>query len=289
MTINGVTLIAEIGCNHMGDISIAKKMIDVAVDYCGVTHVKFQKRNNRELLSEEQYNNPHPNPENSYGQTYGKHREYLEFSKEQHRELKDYCDLKGAIYSTSVWDLSSAKEIVSIKPKMIKVPSATNTNRHLLEWLLKNYDGEIHLSLGMTTRDEEANILSLFSETNRMSDLVLYACTSGYPVPFDQTHILEVVRLKEAYGHLVKGIGFSGHHKGIAIDIATLALGAEFIERHFTLDRTLKGTDHAASLEPDGLKRLQRDLIAVKESMTYKPNEIVDIEIPQRKKLKYHE
>jgi len=185
--------------------------------------------------------------------------------------------------------LSSAKEIVSIKPQMIKIPSATNTNFHLLKWLLANYEGEIHLSLGMTTREEEATIISLFSETKRMKDLVLYACTSGYPVPFDQTHILEVLRLKEAYGHLVKGIGFSGHHKGIAIDIAAFALGAEFIERHFTLDRTFKGTDHAASLEPDGLKRLQRDLIATKESMTYKPNEIVDIEIPQRKKLKYHE
>jgi sialic acid synthase len=289
MNKNSFTLIAEIGCNHMGDISIAKKMIDVAVDYCGVTHVKFQKRNNRELLSEEQYNNPHPNPENSYGQTYGEHREYLEFSIEQHRELKDYCDIKGVIYSTSVWDLTSAKEIVSIKPKMIKVPSASNTNYNLLKWLLKNYNGEIHLSLGMTTRLEEESILSLFSEMNRMSDLVLYACTSGYPVPFDQTYILEIVRLKESYGHLIKAIGFSGHHKGIAIDIAALALGAEFIERHFTLDRTLKGTDHAASLEPDGLKRLQRNLIAANESMAYKADEIVEIEIPQRKKLKYHE
>ena len=281
-------LIAEIGCNHMGEMTTAKKMIDVAVDYCGVTHVKFQKRNNKELLSVEQYNAPHPNPGNSYGETYGAHREFLEFTVDQHIELKKYCESKGVVYSTSVWDLTSAKEIASILPSMIKVPSATNTNFDMLTWLLEHYHGEIHLSLGMTTRDEEVAIIELFKKMNRTKDLVLYACTSGYPVPFEQVHLLEIKRLIDTYGDLVKAVGFSGHHKGVGIDIAALTLGATYIERHYTLDRTLKGTDHAASLEPDGLRRLQRDLEATSLAMTYKPMEIVEIEIPQRNKLKHN-
>lgn len=281
-------LIAEIGCNHMGDIELAKKMIDSAIDYCGVNHVKFQKRNNKELLSEEQYNASHPNPSNSYGNSYGEHREFLEFSLEQHRELKRYCEKKNCVYSTSVWDLTSAKEIASLNPKLIKIPSAINTNFEVLEWLLGNYEGEIHLSLGMTTREEEKAIVSLFIEKKRINDLILYACTSGYPVPFNEVHLLEVSRLKEEYGHLVKSIGFSGHHNGIAIDIAAQTLGADYIERHFTLNRTFKGTDHAASLEPDGLRKLKRNTDATYDAMTYKPKEIVDIEVPQRKKLKYN-
>mgnify|MGYP001004845736 CR=1 FL=1 len=107
-------VIAEIGCNHKGDIEIAKELIKVAKIFCNVDAVKFQKRKNKELLTEEQYNQPHPNPSNSYGETYGLHREYLEFDVEQHAELKRYCEEIGIIYSTSVWDLTSAKEIISL-------------------------------------------------------------------------------------------------------------------------------------------------------------------------------
>ena len=123
---------------------------------------------------------------------------------------------------------------------------------------------------------------------NRTKDLVLYACTSGYPVPFEQVHLLEIKRLIDTYADIVKAVGFSGHHKGIGIDIAAVTLGATYIERHYTLDRTLKGTDHAASLEPEGLRKLQRDLESTSIAMTYKPMEIVEIEIPQRKKLKHN-
>ena len=288
MDLKKPVLIAEIGCNHMGDIEIAKQMISVAANYCNVTHVKFQKRNNKELLPPEQYNAPHPNPDNSYGSTYGEHREFLEFNLDQHRELKDFCESLGVIYSTSVWDLTSAKEISSLSPDLIKIPSATNTNFTMLEWLCNNYSGEIHLSLGMTTIEEEKMIIDLFNKNNRLKDLVLYACTSGYPVPFDQVYLLEINRIKENYGSLIKEIGFSGHHNGIAIDPIAYSLGANVIERHFTLNRTWKGTDHAASLEPDGMRKLNRNLNAAMESLNYKPTEIVEIEIPQRRKLKHN-
>ncbi len=280
-------VIAEIGCNHKGDMNIAKELIQMAKIFCKADIVKFQKRTNRDLLTEEQYNAPHPNPMHSYGDTYGEHREFLEFTVEQHRELRDYCEQIGIEYSTSVWDLNSAKEIASLKPKLIKIPSACNNNFEMLEWLALNYEGEIHVSTGMTTKQEIEDIIQFFARFNRNKDLVIYSCTSGYPVPFEDISLLEIVTLKEKYGHLVKEIGFSGHHLGIAADIAAYTLGATYIERHYTLDRTWKGTDHSASLEPDGLRRLCRDLKAVNKALTYKKQDILDIEKVQREKLKY--
>lgn len=283
---NTPKIIAEIGCNHKGDMNIAREMIMAAATYCKVDVVKFQKRNNKELLTEEEYNTPHPNPVNSYGLTYGEHRDFLEFDLEQHRQLKVWCEEFGIIYSTSVWDITSAKEITSLEPQLIKIPSACNLNRGMLEYLCDNYNGEIHLSFGMTSKEEEEKIVSFFESRNRNQDLVIYSCTSGYPVPFEDVCLLEITRLRKQFANRVKAIGFSGHHLGIAIDTAAIALGAEWIERHYTLDRTWKGTDHAASLEPDGMRKLARDCKAVSKALTYKQQEILSIESVQRNKLK---
>ena len=279
-------IIAEIGCNHKGDMQIAKEMITTAALYCKVDIVKFQKRNNRELLSPEEYNAPHPHPENSYGRTYGEHRDFLEFSCDQHRQLQQWCSELGVEYSTSVWDLTSAKEISALAPSMLKIPSACNLNKNLLSYLCDNYSGEIHLSFGMTSKQEEEEIVEFFVSKRRNQDLVIYACTSGYPVPFEDICLLEISRLRDKFGEVVKGIGFSGHHLGIAVDSAAVALGAQYIERHFTLDRTWKGTDHAASLEPDGMRKLARDCRAVQKAMTFKSCDLLDIEKVQRDKLK---
>lgn len=283
---NAPKIIAEIGCNHKGDMSIAKEMIMTAATYCKVDVVKFQKRCNRELLSPEEYNAPHPNPYNSYGETYGAHREFLEFSLDQHKQLKDWCEEYGVVYSTSVWDVTSAKEISSLQPSLIKIPSACNLNKNLLQYLCENYGGEIHISLGMTTKEEEEKIVSYLESQKRAKDVVLYNCTSGYPVPFDDICLLELSRLKTTFTNRVKSIGFSGHHLGIAVDSAAVALGAEWVERHYTLDRTWKGTDHAASLEPDGVRKLARDCRAVAKALTTKEKDILDIESVQRNKLK---
>ncbi len=283
---SGPNIIAEIGCNHKGDMQIAKEMIITAASFCKVDVVKFQKRNNKELLSDEEYNSPHPNPANSYGNTYGEHREFLEFGLDQHKQLKEWCEEFGVIYSTSVWDLTSAKEIVSINPVLIKVPSACNLNKKMLEYLCDEYKGEVHLSFGMTSKEEEEKIVALFESKGRAKDLVIYSCTSGYPVPFEDICLYEITRLKNQFEKRVKAIGFSGHHLGIAIDSAAVALGAEWIERHYTLDRTWKGTDHAASLEPDGLRKLVRDCKAVNKALAYKTEDILEIESVQRNKLK---
>lgn len=281
-----VKVIAEIGCNHKGDMEIAKELIKSA-KICGADVAKFQKRNPKELLSPEEYNAPHPNPVNSYGKTYGEHREFLEFSVDQHKELKEYCEKLGIVYSTSVWDLTSAKEIVSINPQLIKIPSAQNTNFFMLQYICDNYDGEIHISFGMTSHEEERKIIDFFEQNHKVNQLVIYSCTSGYPVAYNDICLFEICRLKKEYGKRVKAIGFSGHHIGIAPDIAAITLGAEWVERHFTLDRTWKGTDHAASLEPSGLAKLVQDIKNVSDALSYKKSEILDVEEIQRKKLKY--
>lgn len=280
-------VIAEAGCNHMGQMEIAKDLIETAAHFCKADAIKFQKRCPKELLTPEQFKAPHPDPHNSYGATYGEHREFLEFDVDQHKQLKRWCEEAGIIYSTSVWDLTSAKEIASLNPNFIKIPSACNTHYEMLQWLCDNYDGEIQLSFGMTTHEEEEEIVKLFEKNDRAKDLVLYNCTSGYPVPFKDVCLLEITRMKDQYGERVKAIGFSGHHLGIAIDIAAYTLGAEYIERHYTLDRTWKGTDHAASLEPDGVRKLVRNLYSTYEALTYKNEEILPIEQAQREKLKY--
>ncbi len=280
-------VIAEIGCNHKGDMAIAKELVMVAATFCKADVVKFQKRHPRELLTEEQYRAPHPNPANAFGATYGEHREFLEFNADQHKQLKDWCEEFGTVYSTSVWDVTSAKDIVPLKPALLKIPSACNLHFEMLGYLCDNFGGEVHLSFGMTTHEEEEKIVSFFESKGRAKDVIIYSCTSGYPVPFEDICLFEIPRLIKSFGSRVKEIGFSGHHLGIAADIAALALGATWIERHFTLDRTWKGTDHAASLEPDGLRKLVRDVRNVAKALDSKKEQVLDIEKVQRDKLKW--
>jgi len=284
---NKPKIIAEIGCNHMGDFEIAKDLVKLA-KACGADYAKFQKRNPKELLTEEQYNTPHPVAYNAYGSTYGAHREFLELSAVQHQSLKRYAESIDIGYATSVWDITSANEIIALEPDFIKVPSACNNNFEMLQLLRDNYNGDVHISFGMTTKEEEEKIIGFFEEKGTAKNrLVVYSCTSGYPVPFGDVCLMEIVRLKNKFAERVKSVGFSGHHLGIAIDIAAYTLGAVWIERHFTKDRTWKGTDHAASLELPGMQKLVRDLYHTYEALNYKQEEILPIEAVQRDKLKY--
>jgi len=279
-------IIAEIGCNHMGSMVIAKELIDLAKK-AGAGYVKFQKRNNKELLTEEQYNAAHPVAGNSYGKTYGEHREFLEFNVSQNTELKEYCDKIAIVYSTSVWDVTSAKEMVTFGPEFLKVPSACNNNFDMLKVLRDEFKGQVQLSIGMTTKEEVEEIVSFFEETNQAkSRLLLYACTSGYPVPAKNVALLEINWLYDLYAERVNEIGFSGHHLGTALDISAYTLGARWIERHFTKDRTWKGTDHGASLEFEGMKALVISLNDAVDALHYKDSEILSIEQVQRDKLK---
>lgn len=285
---NKPIFIAELCCNHMGSLDIAKVMIDLASE-AGADVVKFQKRDIEEWTNRKPnvYNNKHPNPSNSFGNTYKEHREALEFSFDEHKILKDYCDKKNVEYSASVWDIKSAKEICSLNPFMIKVASPCNSNFELLEWLCNNYFGEIHLSLGMTSHDEIERIVNLFVDNKRNEDLVLYACTSGYPVEFEDMCILEIHYLLEKYGSIVKKIGFSGHHIGTTIDVAAYTLGASVIERHFTIDKDLKGTDQKVALTKNEFAKLVNDVNDVYKALKYKDKDILDVEIKNKEKLKW--
>jgi N-acetylneuraminate synthase len=280
-------VVAEIGCNHMGKIEIAKELIYLAKQ-AGANYVKFQKRDNDWWRSiKPEWDKPHPEPWNSYGNTYYEHRVSLEFTFEQHSELKKFCEELGIIYSTSVWDVTSAKEMIKLEPEFLKVPSACNNNFEMLKVLRDEFEGQVQLSIGMTSKEEVEEIVKFFEETNQAkARLLIYSCTSGYPVYAKDVALLEINWLYDNYEHRVSEIGFSGHHLGIAIDIAAYTLGARWIERHFTKDRTWKGTDHAASLEPQGLQKLVRDLNAVYEALHFKEQEILPIEQVQRDKLK---
>jgi N-acetylneuraminate synthase len=267
-------------------------MVEIICNYCVETFdiggpipppvIKFQKRTPR--LSPLDFQRPHPNPHHAYGPTYGHHREALEFSIEQHGKLKDYIESWGSVYSTSVWDKIAATEVISLSPKLIKVPSAMNLDFELLSILGNEFDGELHVSTGMTTHHEIESIVQFLDPV--LHRVVLYACTSGYPVAFEDVYLRELEYLIETYGKDVRGVGFSGHHLGIAVDMAATALGAQYIERHFTLDRTWKGTDHAASLEPDGLRRIMRDTRNIVKTLERKPKKMPDVEVETRKKLK---
>lgn len=280
-----IQVIAEIGCNHCGQVNIAKQMIVVAKT-CGANIAKFQKRTVHELLTREQYDAPYVNP-HSYGRTYGEHREFLEFDIETHAMLKSYAEDHGIEYASSVWDLTSAREIASLNPQCIKVPSACNNHMALLELLRDEYSGDVHLSTGMSTAEEIAEAVDVFAACPER--VVLYHCVSGYPIRFDEVALLELVRLVETYKRTgrVREIGFSGHHNGIAIDLFAPVLGATYIERHFTLDRTWKGSDHAASLEPQGFSKMVRDTQHAIQAWSFKSSEILPVEEAQRIKLKY--
>ena len=174
----------------------------------------------------------------------------------------------------SAWDVTSLKQLIRLKMNYIKIPSACNNNYELLNYLFKYFKGYCHISLGMTTQKEEKKIYSLAKKYKRLKKLILYACTSDYPVKHEDVCLLEILRLNKKYSKKIHAIAFSGHHQGISADVAAGTLGVKWIERHFTLDRTLKGTDHAASLEPDGARRVARDLRLLSQSLRYKKTNI---------------
>lgn len=274
-------VVAEIGCNHMGDIDVAKRMIDIA-HYCRVDAVKGQKRHIPELLTEDEYNRPYEGP-HSFGATYGEHREVLEFDIEEHKELADYAARLGMLYFLSVWDVTSAREALdNIPSPMVKVPSAKLTNHAMLE-VIRESGKTVLLSTGMSTFDE---IDIAVESLKGGGSLYLLQCTSAYPVQFEDINLRAMTALKERYGDRLAGVGFSGHNLGVAIDIGAVALGAQIVERHFTLDRTWKGVDHAASLEPTGLKKLVRDIRAFEKSLGEPDKKVLPCEMEARKKLR---
>jgi N-acetylneuraminate synthase len=271
-------VVSELCCNHQGKIDIAKEMI-LQSKLAGADYCKFQKRNVEEYYDKWNYDY---NSDHSFGKTYYEHRKFLEFSIKQHKELKKYCDKIKIKYTCSVWDIKSAEEIISLDPDYIKIPSAMNENYQLLDFIFKNYKKDVHISLGMITKKNRNKLFNYLKVKDKKDRIVLYWTTSGYPVKFDELFLLEINNIKNKFSR----VGYSAHNLGIAMSSIVYTLRCEYIEHHFTLDRTLKGTDQAASLEPGGLQKLCRDLKAAYKALQYKNIDLTKDEIKNSDKLK---
>lgn len=288
LVLNRAVIIAEACCNHMGNVELAMEMIEKAKNN-GADYIKFQKRNIDVWTKKKQnvYKKAHPNQKNSFGQTYEEHRKFLEFDLETHKKLKKYCDEIGIKYACSVFDISSAKEIITLAPDFIKIPSACNLNFELLDYICENYNGNIHISTGMTSKTDLNKIINFFKQKGRCKSLILYACTSAYPLNLEDVCLLEISSLKNMYGNLVNDIGYSGHHQGLLVDHAAYTLGAIYLERHFTLNKKFKGTDQSASITPRELHQLRVELDNLNKVMTKKKKDILEVEFSNKEKLKW--
>ena len=270
-------IIAEAGINHNGSMETAKRLVDIAAE-AEVDAVKFQKRSPEDLLIREALDAPYTGT-NSFGKTYGEHRQKLELSDRDFQELFDYTEKKGLIFIASVWDLPSADFIDGLGVAVHKVPSADVTNLPLLEHVAR-FGKPVLLSTGMSEMDEIETAVNAILQHNKK--LVLLECTSTYPSEPEEINLGAIAALRDKFG---LPTGFSSHERGIALTEAAIALGAVVIERHFTLDRTLPGSDHAASLESAGLKKLVRDIRNIERAMSTGDKKIHERERPIRKKL----
>jgi len=245
-------IIAEIGQNHNGSVEIAKQLIDVAHE-AKVDAVKFVKRDIKSELTREMYDKPYDNP-HSFGATYGKHREFLELNIGIHKELKEYSNQRGLVYFSSACDFKSVVEMESIDVPCYKIASRDLTNIPLITYIAKIGKPMI-LSTGMA---DGLDIDDAVNEIKKYNDnYILLHCTSEYPTEYEHVNLNRIRYLKEKYKCIV---GSSDHTVGIMVPVAAVALGAKVIEKHITLHRYMKGTDHAGSLEADGIKRVVRDI-----------------------------
>jgi len=244
-------IIAEIGINHNGCVTTAKKLIDIAVS-SGCDAVKFQKRTVDVVYTQEELAMPRPNP---FGETNGDLKRGLELKFEDYEEIDDYCKKKGIIWFASCWDETAVDFIELFDPPCYKISSASLTDDNLLRYTASK-GKPLLISTGMSTLEEIDHALSIVGTDT----IVLYHCTSTYPTATREMNLLAIKEYIERYDC---PIGFSGHERGLTPSILAVALGACSIERHITLDRTSWGSDQAASLEPEGLFRLIRDVRAV--------------------------
>ena len=252
-------IIAEIGQNHNGDIRTAKKLIDMAVS-CGANAVKFQKRDIPSELTKEAFNKPYDNP-NSFGKTYGEHRLYLELSEEEHLELKEYASAVGIVYFCTPCDVPSVELLERIGCPFYKVASRDLTNIPLLE-KLGSTGKPIIISTGMADLED---IDDAFRALNRGPEsVIIMQCTSEYPCHLENVNLKAMDTLRKRYNSLV---GLSDHTSGVIISAAASVMGAQIIEKHITLDRTMKGTDQPGSLEYSGLRKLIEYIRAIEIAM----------------------
>lgn len=261
LNINGHTIddaspcyvIAEIGHNHQGKLEMARELFLQAKE-CGASAVKLQKRDNRTLFTSEMYDRPYDN-ENSFGSTYGAHREALEFGAAEYRELQAYARELELDFFATAFDIPSVDFLMELDIPVFKIASGDLTNLPLLTYVARTGKPMI-VSTGGGTLDDVRRAYDTVMAINPR--LCLLQCTAGYPAEWEELNLRVIETYRQIFPNTV--IGWSGHDNGIAMATVAYALGARVIEKHFTLNRALKGTDHAFSLEPVGLRKLVRDL-----------------------------
>jgi N-acetylneuraminate synthase len=273
-----VYLVGEVGINHNGDLQIAKKLIDYCAVF-GFDCAKFQKRSVELCVPEHQKSAIRQTP---WGEmTYLEYRRRVEFDSEQYRELFDHCRAGRVHFGLSIWDLPSLEFVMQFDTPFIKIPSALITDVALLQAAASS-GRPVVLSSGMSTQEEiDAAVNTCLSRTE---DVIVLHCHSAYPAPLDELNLRVIPRLIERYPECV--IGYSGHEFGLDTTMVSVVLGARFVERHITLDRTMWGTDQMASVEPQGMYRLARDIRLISTALGDGVKRVYESETPSRLRLR---
>ncbi|MEQ1895975.1 MAG: N-acetylneuraminate synthase family protein [Vicinamibacterales bacterium] len=246
-------VIAEIGHNHQGKLQTAREMFKAA-KAAGAHAVKLQKRNNRGLYTKAAYDKPYDN-ENSYGATYGEHREFLEFELKEYKDLQAYAAELGVDFFATAFDFESADFLAGLNVPAYKIASGDVKSTPLLKHVA-SFGKPVIISTGGARLDEVRRAYDAVMPIN--PQLCLLQCTAGYPAAWEELDLRVITQYRQEFPGAV--VGFSGHDSGIAMAVAAFVLGARVVEKHFTLNRAMKGTDHAFSLEPAGMRKMVRDL-----------------------------
>lgn len=265
---------AEIGINHNGDMDIAKRLIDASKE-AGCDVVKFQKRTVEIVYSEEELARPRESP---FGDTNGDLKRGLELGLEQYREIDAHCKAKKIQWFASCWDEPSVDFIEQFEPPAYKIASASLTDDALLRHH-RATGRPIILSTGMSTLEEIDHALEVLGD----DDLILLQCTSTYPSKLEELNLRAMETLRKRYG---VPVGYSGHEVGLATTVAAATLGACMVERHITLDRSMWGSDQAASVEPQGFARMVRDIRTIEKAMGDGVKVRYESEVPVMEKLR---
>jgi N-acetylneuraminate synthase len=268
-------VIAEIGLNHNGDVGIAKQLIDIAAG-AGCDAVKFQKRTPEICVPIDQRLIERETP---WGRmTYMDYRYRVEFEDEQYAEIDNYCSKLGVHWFASPWDVPSVQFLQRYDVVTYKVASASLTDHELLR-AIRDTGKPIILSTGMSTIEEIDSAVQVVG-TDR---LIMLHATSTYPMPPHEANLRTITTLSDRYG---VPVGYSGHERGLQISLAAVALGAVAVERHITLDRTMWGSDQAASLEPEGLRHLVRDIRILQDALGDGVKRVFEGELAPRARLR---
>lgn len=274
-----VFIIAEVGINHNGDLEIAKKLIDAAKD-AGADAVKFQKRTTNEILTKEGLEKPYTSP-HAFAATYGEHRNKLEFGEKEYKELKKYCSDKGILFFASVWDPVSADFMEKLGTDAYKIPSADLINIPLLQYVARK-GKPVLLSTGMNTMEEiEAAVRTVLHENSKV---ILFHCLSLYPSPEDKIQVAFMDTIRDKFAPLP--VGYSGHEIDLLPTLIAVSKGAVVVERHLTLDKKMKGSDHSGSLEPHQFTELVSSIRRIEKILGDSKERILPAELkPLREKL----